>query len=155
MAPYVIARIRDFDAMDRVIASVAGRSIGVFKVGGAFFAVRNQCPHAGGPLCLGDRGGIARSSEPGTFDYSRRGEFLRCPWHSWEFDLRTGKSWFDPERVRVRAYETAVLDGDAVLACEAKVSDGAASEAEGREPGPYQVETYPVSVHDDYVVVEI
>lgn len=150
MARYVIARIQDFETQERIIASVAGRSIGVFRIKDGFFAIRNQCPHAGGPLCRGERGGIVRAREPGEFDYSRRGEFVRCPWHSWEFDLRTGQSWFDPERVRVRAYETQVLSGDEVVACEAKVPDG-----EERQPGPYRVETYPVSIHDDYVVVDI
>ena len=38
------------------------------------------------------------------------GEILRCPWHGWEFDMRTGQSWFDPERTRVRRYEVEVVD---------------------------------------------
>ncbi|MEP9378514.1 Rieske 2Fe-2S domain-containing protein [Aquabacter sp. CN5-332] len=150
MARYVIAPIKDFEATDRMIVTVAGRSIGVFRIKGEFFAVRNQCPHAGGPLCQGELGGIVRSSLPGEFDYSRRGEFVRCPWHSWEFDLRTGQSWFDPDKVRVRSYEAAVLGGEDVLACDVKEI-----EREGRQPGPYTVETYPISIHDDYVVVDV
>ncbi|MFZ0849521.1 MAG: Rieske 2Fe-2S domain-containing protein, partial [Hyphomicrobiaceae bacterium] len=23
----------------------------------------------------------------------REGEMVRCPWHGWEFDIRTGQSW--------------------------------------------------------------
>ena len=36
---------------------------------------------------------------------------VKCPWHGWEFDIRTGKSWCDPSRVRVRQYPVAVKPG--------------------------------------------
>ena len=39
----------------------AGGSIGVFNVGGEFFALLNRCPHQGGPLCLGNTLGFLRS----------------------------------------------------------------------------------------------
>src|SRR3712207_6863167 len=34
----------------RRIVQVAGRSIGLFNVGGRLFALHNGCPHRGGPL---------------------------------------------------------------------------------------------------------
>ena len=37
----------------RKIVEVDGRSIGVFNVDGEFLALRNRCPHQGGPLCEG------------------------------------------------------------------------------------------------------
>ena len=77
---------------------VAGRSIGVFNLDGAYFALRNRCPHQGGPLCLGRLSGMLTSPRPGEYEYQRDGEILRCPWHGWEFDLRTGQSWIDPVR---------------------------------------------------------
>jgi len=70
----------------------------VFNLGGEFFALSNRCPHRGGSLCQGNLTGLVLSDEPGHYNYIRRGEIIRCPWHSWEFDIRTGKSWCDPER---------------------------------------------------------
>jgi hypothetical protein len=52
---------------------------------------------------------------PGEYEYSRQGEILKCPWHSWEFDIRTGQSWFDPARVRVRQYDVTVAPAQALL----------------------------------------
>jgi nitrite reductase/ring-hydroxylating ferredoxin subunit len=26
-----------------------------------------------------------------------------APWHAWELDIRTGRSWLDPQRTRVKA----------------------------------------------------
>ncbi len=60
---------------------------------------------------------------------------LRCPWHGWEYDIRTGQSWCEPESVKARTYDVAVEPG-ATLA-----------------KGPFVAETFPVSVERDYVVV--
>ena len=130
----------------RKIVEVAGRSIGVFNIGGEFFALRNQCPHAGGPLCEGTLSGFLRSAVPGEYDYVRRGEILRCPWHQWEFDVRTGQSWFDPVKTRVRRYETSI---------EPSSADEEEITAAGLEKGPYTAETYDVSLEEQYVVLEM
>ena len=130
----------------RKIVEVAGRSIGVFNIGGEFFALRNQCPHAGGPLCEGILSGFLRSDAPGEYDYVRRGEILRCPWHQWEFDVRTGQSWFDPVKTRVRRYETSI---------EPSSADEEEITAAGLEKGPYTAETYDVSLEEQYVVLEM
>lgn len=148
MARYIVGRASEFAPGSRKIVTVAGRSIGIFFVNGEFFAIRNQCPHAGAPLCQGELGGVVRSSEPGRFEYSRRGEFIRCPWHSWEFDLRTGQSWIDPAKLRVRRYEAKLVRGGDAVADAAVVENDA-------ERVPPPVETYPVSVDEDYVQIEM
>jgi nitrite reductase/ring-hydroxylating ferredoxin subunit len=141
MAKWVVATVDQIPPGARKIVEVAGRSIGVFNVKGEYFAVLNRCPHQGGPLCLGNTLGFLRSSGVGEFHYSRAGEIVRCPWHGWEYDLRTGQSWFDPGHVQVRRYEVSVVPGDFTL--------------EGLEKGPYVAETFPVSVEQQYVVVEV
>ncbi len=132
----------------RKIVEAGGRSIGVFNVGGEFFALRNVCPHQGGPLCTGRVSGFVISETPGVYEYSRQGEILRCPWHGWEFDIRTGQSWFDPRKVRVRRYEVTVEPASAA-------TTDAPPPAPGLEPGPYVAETYEVTVERRNVVVEI
>jgi len=148
MTRYRVATVDEIPAGQRKIVEVAGRSIGVFNIGGEFFALRNRCPHQGGPLCLGPLGGFVVSSGPGEYTYSRQGEILRCPWHGWEFDIRTGQSWFDPQGVRVRRY-TVTVEGDAARGVDAVVP------SPGLEPGPFVAETYPISVEQQWVVVEI
>jgi nitrite reductase/ring-hydroxylating ferredoxin subunit len=145
MARYIVATVEEIPPGERMIVEVAGRSIGVFNLDGEFFALRNVCPHQGGPLCIGSLGGLVSSSAPGEYKYSRSGEMLRCPWHGWEFDIRTGQSWFDPARVRVRRYEVAIEGGQ----------PGATGPQKELARGPYIAETYPVAVERRHIVVEI
>ena len=101
MPKWVVGTVDEIPPGERKIVDVGGRTIGVFNVGGEFFALLNRCPHQGGPLCTGNTLGFLRSAGVGEFIYSRAGEVVRCPWHGWEYDLRTGQSWFDPARVMV------------------------------------------------------
>ena len=134
-AKYVVAAADEIAAGARKLVEVKGRKLVIFNLAGEFFAMSDRCPHQGGPLSKGRLTGFVSSSEPGEYCYSRRGEVIRCPWHSWEYDIRTGKSWCDPRRVQVRRFEVDVEHG-------AKLVEG-----------PYVAETFPVSVEDDYLVV--
>jgi nitrite reductase/ring-hydroxylating ferredoxin subunit len=88
-------------------------------------------------LCEGPLIGLAQSSDPGEIEYTRLGEIIRCPWHGWEFDIRTGQSYCDPKRFRARAYPVNVEPGASVV------------------KGPYVADTIAVSVESDYVVVDL
>ncbi len=53
-------------ALDRVLA--------IFNVEGVLCVLDGVCPHQGGPLASGQREGC----------------IVTCPWHGWQFDVRTG-----------------------------------------------------------------
>ncbi len=126
MPRYVIAPVSEIPPGQRKIVSIAGRAVGIFNIGGAFYALRNRCPHQGGPLCEGRVSGAVRSSVPGEYDYSDTREILRCPWHGWEFDITTGRSILNPHRTRVKTYEVTVEpDDEAVDTYSVTVEDGA------------------------------
>ena len=149
MPKFVVGTVDEIPPGGRKIVDLGGRSIGVFNVGGEFFAVLNRCPHQGGPLCTGNTLGFLKSAGVGEFVYSRPGEVIRCPWHGWEYDLRTGQSWFDPQRVLVRRYDVSVESGEAIAA------ELGEQDADGLRKGPYVAETFPVTVEKQYVLVEV
>ena len=142
---YVVARVDEVPKGERLLVKVAGREIGIFNVDGEFFALRNRCPHLGGPLCEGEVLGLVYSSEPGDVRFDDSKKLLTCPWHGWEFDIKTGQSYFNP-RLRARRFQVAAQQGDAV----ADNLDDAGAE---RAPGPYEAEVVPVSREDDYLVI--
>jgi 3-phenylpropionate/trans-cinnamate dioxygenase ferredoxin subunit len=93
---FVVAREGEIEEGGHKLVTVAGREIGVFFVDGEYFALRHRCPHQGGPLCAG------------------------------HLHVRTGRSWFDPAKQRVKRY-----------------------------PVTLEAETYPVEVDRRAIVVTI
>jgi 3-phenylpropionate/trans-cinnamate dioxygenase ferredoxin subunit len=175
MARYIVGTVEDIPPGERKIVEIGGRMVGVFNVGGEYFAVLNRCPHQGGSLCSGRQTGLVTSSRPGEYAVSRSREIIRCPWHGWEFDLRTGQSWFDPRAVRVRRYDVSVEPGTLLLTeadqeaaappppaepgttPEELVAAGAGTPDPamgGLARGPYVAETYEVVVEQQYVIVD-
>lgn len=139
MPKYVVAREDEIPINSRKLVHVKGRPIAIFNIEGEYYAVLNRCPHQGGSLCDGQLIGLVESSEPGDYRFSRPGEILRCPWHGWEFDLKTGLSRSRPDEVKVRKYP--------VSTGPAEVDDS------GQEP--LRAETFEVSVEESYVFVEM
>jgi 3-phenylpropionate/trans-cinnamate dioxygenase ferredoxin subunit len=139
----VVARVADFDPGTRRIVKVGGRSIGVFRVGDRYFAVRNRCPHQGGPLAAGRVFRRMLADGPGQvrLDSSM---LISCPWHGWQWDMETGEA-YAPDDPRVRSYPVTVEPGERV-AC-------ALQTAADREE-PFVAETYEVRVEEDYVVLD-
>lgn len=105
---HVVCRVSELPPGERRILHINNISIGVFNVRGRFYALHNRCPHKGAPLCLGTITDAIDASTRGEFHVVREDAILRCPWHGWEFDIATGRSWFDPRGVRVRDYALTV-----------------------------------------------
>lgn len=80
---------------------------------GNLYALRDVCPHKGPCLSDGMLDKNCQGAVAGEYIFDPDTEVLRCPWHSWEFDIRTGKSLFDPEKVRVKTY-SVTLEGGSV-----------------------------------------
>jgi len=150
-----VARVADFPDGDRKIIDVNGRSVGVFRVGDVFYAVRNLCPHHHGPLCLGYIAPRAFSKMPGEFGMAEGVPLIACPWHGWEYDLATGQSWLGPGHVDARRYEVAIEAGSQLVSEDLTgQAEVAVTGPDGRLPGPYKVDTVQVYVEDDYVVID-
>ena len=134
MARFVVGNVSELPPSSRRIVSVNGREIGVFNVKGKYYALRNLCPHQSAPLCLGELTGLAVSDEPGEIEWTRDGEILRCPWHGWEFDILNGSTVFQ-SKARVKTYDVQV-------------------EKESLSRLIEGVETYPVGVENEVVILE-
>ncbi len=78
----------------RKIVQVDDLSIGVFHHQGAWYAIRNSCIHQGGPVATGELAG----------------DVLTCPWHGYQFNLRTGVCLADPD-AELDSYRVTVTDG--------------------------------------------
>ncbi|XP_076450033.1 uncharacterized protein LOC143286378 [Babylonia areolata] len=61
------------------LISLNDHLISLFRVEGKVYAVQDSCPHAGGPLSLGD-----------IEDLPGGGLCVTCPWHKWKIQLKDG-----------------------------------------------------------------
>ena len=76
-----------------------GRIYAIFNVDGVVSAIDGICPHQGGPLAEGEvAGGV-----------------VTCPWHGWQFDLRTGQALLST-RICVPIYPIEVRGRDVLVA---------------------------------------
>lgn len=86
------------------IVNAGKKSFGVVRQGESVYALRNRCPHQGGPLCSGRIGKriVPGEANVGTMAIEER-TVIMCPWHGWEFDVSTGESaWADEDRNQPR-----------------------------------------------------
>ena len=137
MAKHVVAKVGEIPDGGRKVVNIKGRSIVVFNVKDSYYALLDRCPHEGAKLSSGPLVGLVESDNPGEYDYSRAGEFIRCPWHGWEYEIRSGKSYCNPNSICVRKYEAGVEGG------------------KGLVEGPYVADTFPVSIDEQYIVVQM
>lgn len=136
MAKHIVSSTADFPPGTRKLLTVNERAVVVFNIKGEYFGLYDRCPHNGGPLAQGVLTGLLQSNEPGDYRYGKAGEIIRCPWHGWEFDVRTGQSFCRAIKAKARPLPVRVEAGSEIV------------------EGPYKAETVSVVVENDYVVVE-
>ncbi len=95
MPRHRVASIDDIPESGGIAVDVGEKRIALFRIQGEVFALDETCPHRGGPL------------HEGTLD---RGVVV-CPWHQWQFDLKSGCSPVNPLS-RVKVYAVRVEGGD-------------------------------------------
>jgi nitrite reductase/ring-hydroxylating ferredoxin subunit len=102
---------------DRRIVVSGKHQIGVFFKHGAYYAYSNYCLHAGGPACEGIMINKVEDiiAPDRTYQGQRFSEELHfvCPWHGYEYDLKTGECVGD-RRLKLRRYEV-VRRGDDIF----------------------------------------
>jgi nitrite reductase/ring-hydroxylating ferredoxin subunit len=105
-----VGQLDDFRDGQVTIVVVNGREIGVVRWFENVFALANLCAHQRGPLCRGTLSPRLESREPGSMELAEGAPVIACPWHGWEFDVRTGRAVWD-EGYAVRTYPVQVEDG--------------------------------------------
>lgn len=93
-----VAETHDVAPGQGKLVEVDGQPIALFNVNGAFYALGAVCPHEGGPLQDGD-----------VDD-----DTVICPWHSFDYNLKTGECSMDPE-LRVATYPVKTEGNDVFI----------------------------------------
>jgi len=97
MSEVVVCSAADLPPGESKIVRAGGLAIGVFNVGGEYYAIEDRCSHDDGPLAEGE-------FEPEEC-------VVVCPRHGSRFDLRTGRPLSLPAYLPVDTFEVEVEDG--------------------------------------------
>ena len=75
-----VAQAADVPVGEGRVVEAEGKTLALFNVDGAFYALDNDCAHRGGPLGEGDLDGTV----------------VVCPWHAWRWDVKSGANVNNP-----------------------------------------------------------
>jgi nitrite reductase/ring-hydroxylating ferredoxin subunit len=92
---HTVARVEDVPIGTALVAQAGETEVAVFHCEDGFHATQGACLHLQGPLGRGKLEGCVVS----------------CPWHGWQYDVRTGENEFD-RAIRLETYEVVVEDGE-------------------------------------------
>lgn len=112
---FVVGSLDDYPVGSKKIINVGGRTVGIYNSGGTLYSVQNVCAHALAPICMADLSGTMLPSPPGQLEYGMEGVVLRCPWHGWEYDVRTGEALFGTDRRRLATFPVTVQDDKVII----------------------------------------
>ena len=100
MAEFVkVAKISDLAPGEKMLVEHDDDDVGLFNIGGEFFAISDVCTHDDGPLV------------EGKLD----GEWIICPRHGARFNVRTGQQTM-PAFAPVPLYEVKIEGEDILIA---------------------------------------
>jgi nitrite reductase (NADH) small subunit len=94
-----VGRVEDVPEGSVRQVRVGEEEIALAHCDGGFHATQGHCIHLQGPLGEGHLEGCV----------------LTCPWHGWQYDVRTGENEFD-RAIQLRTYEVRVEDGEVKVA---------------------------------------
>ena len=111
-----VGRLEDFPERSVTVVRAGRVEVGIVRWDGdAVYALRNVCPHAGGPVCAGRLGPKVVAAAPGrpSLAVDQAAPVIACAWHGWEFDVRTGEAVASASpHMRVRTYPVSVEAGE-------------------------------------------
>jgi len=79
-----------------IAVSVNNKKIAVFNINNCYFAIDDECSHAGGSLSEGEVEGYV----------------VTCPWHGATFDVQTGQALSAPAFDQVKNYKVKIEGND-------------------------------------------
>jgi len=81
---------------------------------GSLYGLLDKCLHQGGQLSKGKLLRATNGSKLGEYIEDDGQVIVKCPWHGYEYDIRTGCTLFDEQR-RVRTFKVREEDGQVVV----------------------------------------
>jgi nitrite reductase/ring-hydroxylating ferredoxin subunit len=111
----VVCDAADLEPGGMVAATLGPMPIVVIRSSdGSLHSMLDKCLHQGGRLSRGRLLTATGGASPGDYREEDGRTIVKCPWHGYEYDIRTGCTLFDEER-RLRVFTVVEEDGQIVV----------------------------------------
>ena len=112
---YAVGKSDQVPEGGRLIVDIGETTVGVFRFQGALYAYRNACAHQGGPVCQGRLVHrvvevLDEEKRSTGLDFDREDLHIVCPWHGFEYSVRTGRHPGQP-RFKLRDFPVEEAEG--------------------------------------------
>ena len=109
MQKIFVGKLDDLKDGDSRLVREGDLEIGVYRRGANLYAYKNLCVHQGGPACQGITMHkveelIRPDKTSAGLRFNHDEEHIVCPWHSFEYDLKTGVCVAD-KKLKLKKYE--------------------------------------------------
>lgn len=94
-----VAQKKDVALGKSIAVEFEGRRVALFNIDGRYYAIDDECTHAGGNLSEGEV----------------EGTVVTCPWHGAKFDITNGEVLGEPAEEKVKSYKVHVEGEDILL----------------------------------------
>ena len=99
-----VCALNELPNSSQKIVQVGAHKVALFHFNNEISAIANACLHKAGPLGLG------------LVENKYDGDYVTCPWHGWEYNIKTGSA--PPGYKDQQAVYEVKVDGDDVLVSE-------------------------------------
>ena len=86
-----VAKVGEIPEGTGISRVIGDKMVGIYCVGGQYFAITDLCPHMGASLA----------------DGQLEDDIVACPWHAWRIRVTDG-TWCDNTRIKIDKYEVRV-----------------------------------------------
>jgi nitrite reductase/ring-hydroxylating ferredoxin subunit len=90
-----VGRIEDLPEGALRAVHAGDEEITLVHCNGGVYAIQSRCLHLQGPLAEGELEGC----------------LVTCPWHGWQYDVRSGENTFDLA-IKLQTYDVQVVGGE-------------------------------------------
>jgi nitrite reductase (NADH) small subunit len=122
MIEHFFANEEEIKDREQLVKVFNEREVGLFRLGDEYYAWENNCPHMGGPVCQGriiNRVDELLDNEKKShgYRYVEEDVHIVCPWHGYEFNIRTGGHPGD-SRAQLKGFVVNVRSGEIYVEIE-------------------------------------